>query len=152
MDFLSFFFFVIIVKKLPWNYNRGHWEVQAECERQSWLPSRGQVSLKARGRKEGLFYGWKGEKHTHTHTPSVLSLLFLSTYMNAGRCLAREDRNMHAFFQLQALFLSDIIYVSHLSFYLESRHYTHICSQLSLIYRLKQAKLFLNLIDVHILG
>lgn len=69
------------------------------------------------------------ERNTHTHTPSVPPLLFLFTYMNFRRCLAREkDRNMHAFFRPQALYLSDIIYVSYLSFYLESLQYTHTCS------------------------
>ncbi len=57
---------LIIVKKVPWNYNRGHWAAQCECERQSWRPSRDQVSLKARGRTEGLFYAGEGEKQTHT--------------------------------------------------------------------------------------
>lgn len=55
-------------KRVSWNNNRGHWAAQAECERESWLPSRDQVSVKARGRKEGLFYGRQGEKHTHTHS------------------------------------------------------------------------------------
>lgn len=38
-----------------------------ESERQSWLQSRGQVSIKSRERKGGLFYERKGEKHTHEH-------------------------------------------------------------------------------------
>lgn len=38
-----------------------------ESERQSWLQSRRQISIKARERKEGLFYGRKGVKHTHEH-------------------------------------------------------------------------------------
>lgn len=38
-----------------------------ESERQSWLQSRGQVSIKATERKEGLFYGRKREKHRHEH-------------------------------------------------------------------------------------
>lgn len=59
------FFGLIIVKKVPWNNNRGHWAAQAECARQSWLPSRDQVSLKVSGRKEGLFYGRK-ERDTHS--------------------------------------------------------------------------------------
>lgn len=74
-----------------------------ERERQSWLQSRGQVSIKARERKEGLFYGRKGEKHTHghlqmpgkrgvnQHLPEVLPacsrVLMISSHFNYILCI-----------------------------------------------------------------
>lgn len=66
---------------------------------------------------------------------------------------------MHAFFQLQALFLSDIIFVSYPSFYLESLHHTHICLQLSPIHCALQLAIYVwlknrlyDLKNVHISG
>lgn len=111
-------FSLIIVKKVPGHYNRSHSAVKAECERQSWLPSRDQVSLKTRGRKEGLFYGRKREKQTHTHcTTSAHFLIHIHEHLQMP---GRRDRNMHAFLQPQALLLSDIMFISRLCFYLLS--------------------------------
>lgn len=128
-DFFFFFPRLIIVKKLSWNNNRGHWAAHAECERQSWLPSRDQVSLKARGRKEGLFYERRGEKQTHTHTLplfSHFSLSFLFTCMNICRCLAREKgRKVRASFSCRRYSYRTPSMFSVLPFYLESLHYTH---------------------------
>lgn len=105
------FLSLLIATRVPWNYNRGHWAVQAVSVKVGSHPGN-RFLLKPGEEKSDCFMEGK-EKHTHTHTLALFSLSFsyshIWTFSDAWRERGTETY-MHSFSQGPSSYLTSSMY------------------------------------------